>query len=276
MEGALKVDVIADERALAAKLGPETLFGRTVADRRTWLLMLRTLGIVSGHPRSMAVVINDVDLIVDPEARLRQLVGWLTELLISDPVAAGAAARALRERMSLRWGRWHGWDDEALTFAVLSIGDGVMFAAGMLKGSPLSEPELAELHESVLAMVELTGADADAVAADHHAFRQYMDEQLRENVDRRPLHDVLVARPVPASRYVPAFVWTAGQVPGKHFIRIILAATLPAVTKERFGIRQSATDRAEWAAIALALKVFGRLPDRVRLVPAARRLRSAT
>lgn len=273
MEGALMLEMTAEEQALAAKLGPETLFGRTVADRRAWMLMLRTLAIVSGHPRSMAVVINDVDLIVEPEARLWKLISWLEELLISDPVAGGAAARALRERMAQRWGRWHGWDDEALTFAVLSIGDGVIYAAEMLKGGRLTEPELAELHESIVAMVQLTGGDVAPVAAGPEAFRAYMDEQLVEQVHRRPLHDVLVARPVPAPKYIPGFVWTAGQIPGKHFFKVVLAATLPEVTKERFGIRQSAADRAEWAAISVAFGLFGHLPEHVRLVPAARRLR---
>ncbi len=275
MEGTLNMDAITPEQELAAKLGPGTLFHRTVADRRTWLLQLRTLAIVSGHSRSLAVVLNDIDLIVEPEARLRSLVGWLEQLLITDPVAAGAAARALRERMALRWGRWHGWDDEALTFAVLNIGDGVIFAAELIKGSALSAPERAELHESVVALARLTGADTEPIAADYATFRQWMDAQLDEHVDRRALHDALGERPIPPPKYVPELLWTAGQVPSKHLLMVVLAATLPDVTKERFGIRQSAADRAEWAAIAAAMRVAGHLPERVRLVPAARRLRSA-
>lgn len=275
MEGTLNMDAVTDEQELAAKLGPATLWGRTVADRRSWLLQLRTLAIVSGHPRSLAVVLNDVDLIVEPETRLRSLVGWLEKLLISDPIAAGAAARELRERMALRWGRWHGWDDEALTFAVLCIGDGVVYAAEMLKGSPLSDAELAELHESVVAMVELCGGDTEPVAADYATYRRYMDTQLDEHVHRRPLHDAVAEHAIPAPKYVPELLWTAGQIPGKHLFTVVLAATLPEITKERYGIRQSAVDRVEWAAISTALSVAGRLPARVRQVPAARRSGSA-
>lgn len=271
MAGPLTADRTAGEQTLAARLGPETLFGRTVADVRTWLLFVRTLAIVSGHPRSTSVVINDVDLIVDPPARLRDLIGWLEEMLITDPVSGGAAVKALRERMALRWGRWHGWDDDALTFAALSLGDGVIFAAGTLKGAPLSEAELADLHESVVAMTRLMGIEKASVPTDHRAFREYIDARILEDVDRRPLHDALAARPIPAPRYVPQLVWTAAQLSGRHVVEVVLGATLPEVTRERFGIQRSIIDRAEWAAVSLAMQAAGHLPRQVRLVPATRR-----
>lgn len=270
MEGSLTVDA-ADEQVLAAKLGPGTLFGQTVADRRTWLLMMRTLAILSGHPKSMAVLINDVDLLADPFTRVRELREWLEELLICDPVAAGAATRAMRERMAERWGRWHGWDDDALTFAALSLGDGVIFAARTLHGGDLSAAQESELYDSVVAMVRLMGIDEAAIPADHDAFQQYMDTQLAEMIDRRPLHEALEARPpLPPPRHVPPVAWTAAQSSGRHVAGVVLGATLPDVTRERFGIRPSATGRAEWAVLSAAMGAFGHLPRRIRLVSAAR------
>lgn len=274
MEGSLTMDA-ADEQALAAKLGPDTLFGRTVADRRTWLLMLRTLAIVSGHPRSTGVLINDVNLIADPRQRVGQLHAWLAEMLIGDPAAAAAGPRALRERMAKRWGRWQGWDDDALSFAMLSIGDGVIFAAQTLKGSPLSRPELDELYEGVEALARLTGVDDAAIPDGYDEFRRYMDEQLAGPIARQTLHDVVAGGMLPAPPDVPGIAWTVAQAPSRHVAGVFLAATLPDVTKERLGVRQSAVGRAEWATCSLAMRAFGHLPERVRLVRAARVRRGA-
>ncbi|UUY04585.1 DUF2236 domain-containing protein [Svornostia abyssi] len=272
MEGSVKVEAAPEAQALAAKLGPDTLFGQTVADRRTWLLMLRTAAILSGHPKSMAVLVNDIDLLADPVERVRELQRWLEELMISDPVAAGTATHAMRERMAQRWGRWHGWDDEALTFAALSLGDGVIFAARTLQGGSLFPAQETELYESVAAMVRLMGIDDGAIPADYRAFRQYMETQLSEVIDRRPIHEALEARPpLPAPRRVPQVAWTAAQTSGRHVAGVVLGATLPDVTRERYGIRPSAAGRAEWALMSAAMGAFGYLPRRVRLVPAARR-----
>lgn len=275
MEGSLKVEAAPDEQALAAKLGPDTLFGRTVADRRTWLLLLRTLAIFSGHRRSTGVVMNDVDLVADPRGRVRELHRWLTEMLIADPVAAAAGPREMRERMAARWGRWHGWDDEALTFVILSLGDSVIFAAQTIKGAPLSRSELDELYEGVAAMARLSGAEEASVPADYDEFRRYIDGQLAAQVTRQPLHDVLTEGSLPAPPDVPPAAWRVAQVPGKHVAGVFLGATLPDVAKERLGVRQSAVGRAEWATYALAMRAFGHLPDRVRLVRAARVRRQA-
>lgn len=270
MEGALMDEVAVDEGALLAKLGPKTMYGRTVGDRRFWILLIRNAAMASGHPQSTELLMNEPELLVDPVLRSRQILGWLQELMIADPVAASAAVRDARPRIT-KWGKWQGWSDELLTFSVMNLGDAVMYAAETFKASPLTEVERAELYGSIAALARLMGLDEASIPADHVAHRAYMDAVLRDTISRRALHDLVGRLEIPHPESMPAIVWTAGQRPGRHLLKVVLGGTLPGVTRERFGIEPSAAERLEWAAIAVALRVVGHLPDRVRLVPAARR-----
>lgn len=270
MDDALMDEVAIDDRALLAKLTPETIYGRTVCDRRFWLLLVRNAAIASGHPQSTELLMNEPELVVDPVMRGRQILAWLEDLLIADPAAASAAVRDARPRI-LKWGKWQGWSDELLTFSVMNLGDAVMYAAETFSTGPLTEAERAELYESIAALARLVGLDEASIPADHVAHRAYMDAQLQDVISRRALHDMMGRLEIPHPEPIPAVLWTAGQGPSRHVVKVILGATLPRVTRERFGIEPSARERLEWAAIALTLRAAGRLPDRVRLVPAGRK-----
>lgn len=259
-----------DEGALLANLGPETMYGRTVGDRRFWLLLLRNAAIASGHPQTTELLLNEPELIVDPLTRSRQILEWLHELLIADPASAAAVVRDARPRI-LKWGKWQGWSDELLVFSVMNLGDAVMFAAETFKAAPLTGAERAELYESITALARLMGLDDTVIPADHVAHCAYMDEQLRDTISRRAVHDMIGRLEAPCPDAIPPFLWTAGQVPSRHLARIVLGATLPDITRERYGLELSAREGLEWAAIERSLWAFGALPDRVRLVPAARR-----
>jgi hypothetical protein len=246
------------------------MYGRTVGDRRFWLLLLRNAAIASGHPQTTELLLNEPELIVDPVARSRQILEWLHELLIADPASAAAAVRDARPRI-LKWGKWQGWSDELLVFSVMNLGDAVMFAAETFKAAPLTEAERADLYESITALARLMGLDDEVIPADHAAHRAYMDEQLRDTISRRAVHDMIGRIEAPCPEAIPTFLWTAGQTPSRHLVKIVLGATLPDITRERYGLELSAREGMEWAAIEGSLRVAGRLPDRVRLVPATRR-----
>lgn len=265
-------EIVVDDGALVAKLGPETRYGRTVGDRRFWLLLMRNAAIASGHPQTTELLMNQPELIVDPVMRSRQILGWLQELLIADPASAAAAVRDARPRI-LKWGKWQGWTDEMLTFSVMNLGDAVMYAAETFTTGSLTEGERADLYESIAALARLMGLDEASIPADHAAHRAYMDEQLRDVISHRAVHEMIGRLEIPHPAPIPALLWTAGQAPSRHVVKVILGATLPCATRERFGIELSARERLEWTATALALRGVGGLPDRVRLVPVARRRR---
>lgn len=270
MVGSLMDEVAVDDGALLARLRPETMYGRTVGDRRFWLLLVRNAAIASGHPQSTELLMNEPELIVDPVTRSHQILGWLQDLLIADPASAAATVRDARPRI-LKWGTWQGWSDELLTFSVMNLGDAVMYAAATFKAGPLTEAERADLYESIAALARLMGLDAASIPVDHVAHRAYMDQQLHDTISRRALHDMMGRLEIPHPDAIPAFAWTAGQAPSRHLVKVLLGATLPPVTRERFGLEPSVLERLEWSGIALALRAFGELPDRVRLIPAARR-----
>lgn len=270
MERAPMDEVVTEEGARLARLGPETMYGRTVGDRRFWLLLLRNAAIASGHPQSTELLMNEPELVVDPVMRSREILEWLHELLIADPSSAAALVRDARPRM-VKWGTWQGWSDELLVFSVMNLGDAVMFAAETFKAGPLTEAERADLYESITALARLMGLDDAVIPAGHAAHRAYMDAQLRDTISRRAVHDMIGRLEAPCPDAIPPFLWTAGQAPSRHLVKVVLGATLPDVTRERFGLELSAREGLEWTAIQRSLRACGGLPDRVRLVPAARR-----
>jgi hypothetical protein len=270
MGGALIGEAVVDDGTLLALLAPATRYGRTVGDRRFWFLLVRNAAIASGHPQSTELLMNQPELVADPVRRLGEIVGWLQGLVIGDPASAAVAVRDARPRI-LKWGKWQGWTDEFLTFMVMNLGDAVLYAAETFKAAPLTEDERADLYASVAALAALIGLDEASIPADHVAHRAYMDAQLQTTIGRRGLHNMIGRLEIPQPESVPGVLWTAGQAPSRHLLKVVLGATLPPVTRARFGIELSARERVEWAAIALTLRTAGLAPDRIRLVPAARR-----
>lgn len=264
-----------DLKALAAELGPDTLFGQTVADRRSWLLLPRVAAIEAGHPRSLGIMVVDQELMAEPEAGLRRIAAWLQQLLIEDPVAAARAAREVRASIDVaRAGnRWHAWDEEALAFAALFLGEGVIFAAETIKGSPLSRDERTELYAGVRALALLVGADPELVPDDDDAFRDWTRRQLDEVVEMRPVMRIIATQEPPKPAGVSERRWRITQRSGRHLLRVLLATTLPDITRERYGLRPTRRDRIEGRTLLLGLRAFGRLPEGVRLMAPARRRR---
>jgi uncharacterized protein (DUF2236 family) len=105
-------------------------------------------------------------------------------------------------------------------------------------------------------------------------FQSYFEKLTNDGMDNTPMSAYLLDLYAHPAAYRPAqispVVWRLlAPLIGTH-ARLLAAAAVPEVCRERAGLRFNRTDRARFAVLAGAVRaVWPQLPERVRITPRA-------
>jgi uncharacterized protein (DUF2236 family) len=238
----------------------------------------RVIALQTMHPTVSAGLEQHSTVLKQPWMR-----GWETvrrglELVFGD---AEAAARRIRELHRPIAGvdragrRYHAWDREAWSWVHLSAFDATRYAAGTV-GPRLSAAEERQLYEESRATGRLYGVLDRDMPQSLGEYEAYLADMIDRRLVPTPTSTELLALisahlPPPPWVPVPPLVWRLWQRPAGHIARTALVGAFPPVLRDRHGLSWSALDQAQYDMLLAAVRTANMaLPDRLRLVPAAR------
>lgn len=268
------------------ELGPESLLWRYAGDTRIAFLG-GTIGLLQlMHPAIGAGVLEHSNFFDDPTDRVfRSLPRILGAVYDDDAVATGDEVRDFHRDIKGELGdgeRYHALDPATFWWAHATFQFMAEQVVDRFDAHRLTPAERDQLYAEGLEWYRRYGVSERAVPADRRAFQAEWDRvcaQVLELNDavRFVLHilDQRVLPPFDDRAAMPAWLRPLANLLPVRFAaarasRVVAIGGLPAVVRQRFGIRWSRRDAIELAVLERAVQVGWRLvPASVRWQPRA-------
>lgn len=254
---------------------------RQAAEWRVYVpFYARALALQGSHPTVAASLVQHSSVFEDPLGRVVRTTGYATQMLYGDdPLATGAELRRLHRGIAgvdFDGRRYHAWDRDLWTWVHCTTVAAHLYGMAVSCG-PLDEEEVAAYYADSRRTGERYGVRRRDMPADVAGLRSYVDEgiatRLRPNPGTERLRQALLAGDV-LGRRLPL------RGPARHAtervaavpLRVLVFGAFPAPVRHLWRVRWSSLDERAYGGALLAGRLVGAvLPDRLRLLPSARR-----
>jgi uncharacterized protein (DUF2236 family) len=247
---------------------------RRAADARTLIAAGYALVLQVAHPTVGAGVAEHSSYKQDPWGRLLRTLDFTNSLIYAEPRAAAAVARNIRSmHRQIKGVRADGSSYHALEPVAYAWVHASLFAAIVSAharfGSPLRREQEEEFWGEWRRLGRLLGVRERDLPPTLGGYHDYFDAMVAEVLeDNESVRDVLeslsaIADP-PLPRYVDP-VWKLGRVPAGRLMALATVGLMPALLRERLGLRWTRAQELELRALgALSRASTPLLPGSVR------------
>lgn len=242
---------------------PATITWRRAGDARVLLAAGYALLLQVSHPTVGAGVSEHSRFRSDPWGRLLRTLDYSCTMVYGGPHAAGEMGRRIRSFHKLIKGtmpdgrHYHALEPDAYAWVHATLAAGIFFAHERF-GRRFSNAQREELWSQWRTLGRLLGIRDEELPAGWAAFSVYLEEMVQGVLEHTAAVDEVLealARPAPpalAAVYRP--VWPIARTQLSHLIRLSTVGLLPAVLRERFGIRWTRAQQLELAVLCGALR----------------------
>jgi uncharacterized protein (DUF2236 family) len=262
-----------EQDGLSLIVGPDSVSWRFVSDTRLYVALLYPLLLQVAHPTVGAGVRDFSDFDERPWNRLMRTIDYVNLLVYGGPeaIAVGRRLRALHKgfRGTREDGRrYYALEPEAYAWVHATLID-VYIRGHAHFGRPMSPDERERFYREYCGLGRLLGVREGDLPPDWQAFRPYFDAMIDERLTRtgsvdRVLESVRGAVPPPLP--MPGMLWHAVRVPARRALLLAGLGLLPPQLRERFGVRWSLRDEAEFRALGAASRALTPLmPAKLRV-----------
>ncbi|KZM74423.1 oxygenase MpaB family protein [Nocardia terpenica] len=257
------------------RLGPDSLLWKAAGDWRIYLMTPATSLMLNMLPGvSAGVEQHSTTVFVEPWARLLRSVPQIQE---------GVFDPRMAERIRDYHGQIKGTDAHGERYHALSpelyyASHAVFTYTAMtmidLFDHRLSDAEKADCYEESKIWYRNYGVSDRVMPPTWPEFQDYFGKLIAEGMENTAVTAYLLDLYHRPGAYRPAqmppIVWRLlAPVVGSH-ARLLAAAAVPEICRERAGLRFSRVDRARFAALSATVRtIWPRLPERVRITPRA-------
>jgi uncharacterized protein (DUF2236 family) len=263
-------------------LGPGSLMWQLGLPRTALLLAGRGLLLQTMHPVVGAGVRDFSQFRSDPWGRLDRTLTSLQVQLFGGPSAADEAQRLRALHRGIRGTGFDGAPYQALNpgaYAWVHLSNfDTLLSFHRWFGRPLQHDEQQRAYEEWRQVGRVLGLRATDMPPDLTAFREYVRhmtmQTLEANDTARDFLDSLRLDGIaaPPWRLFPEPLWRLLRPAGRQLLRDTTVGTLPAVLRERLGLRWGPADRSRLRGVAVMVRAGTlALPDRVLQYPLAHR-----
>ncbi|MBJ7520148.1 MAG: DUF2236 domain-containing protein [Solirubrobacteraceae bacterium] len=269
----------ARDRPLAAPLGPDSVTWRVFGDLTYVLGASRRLLMDVAHPTIAAGVREFSVFQTDPWGRGERTLAMILGVVYGHEDALATAQRLREGHQAFRGttpdgARWSALEPEAFHWVHASIVDGVWTQQRLL-GRGWAPREVERFYDEMREVGRLYGVRDRDMPTSWPRFRSWFDEVVADGLERSDMTDAVLhvaahptPPPVPILRHRP--VWALPGWAGGRLNLLITGGLLPAVLRERLGVRWTPAHQHAFAANAAVLRAtVSRLPARLRLLPDA-------
>ncbi|QIS15536.1 oxygenase MpaB family protein [Nocardia arthritidis] len=257
------------------RLGPESPLWKAAGDWRVYLMTPATSLMLNMLPGvSAGVEQHSTTVFVEPWARLFRSVPQIQEGVFDPHMAERIRKYHVDIKGTDQNGeRYHALSPE-LYYASHAIFTYTVLTTLELFDHPLTDSEKAAYYEDSKIWFHNYGVSDRMMPRTWPEFEAYFERLIAEGMENTAVTDYLLDLYRHPVRYRPAgispLVWRLlAPLVGSH-ARLLAAAAVPAVCRERAGLRFNRVDRARFAALAATVRsVWPRLPERVRITPRA-------
>lgn len=252
-----------EDRAFSLAPGPNSVTWRYAGDVRILVAAGYALVLQVAHPTVAAGVSEHSDYSVDPWGRLLRTLDYTNLMVYGGAEAAVATGRRLREAHAEIKGttpqgrRYRALEPEAFAWVHATLVEAIVTGHRHF-GRRLDAQEIEELYAEWRAMGQLIGVGEQDLPADWGKFRDYFDAMVDQRLeDSDVLHDVLsnLARPGPPPiPLLTEWAWRVGRIPIGRLFSLATVGLLPAVLRERCGLRWSRAEALQLSALGAAAR----------------------
>jgi uncharacterized protein (DUF2236 family) len=254
------MSVFPNEDELAGLIiGPDSVSWRYGSDARFYILMLYPLLMQVSHPTIAAGVRDFSNFEQRPWQRLFRTLDYLLLLNYggADAIAMGRRLRELHKQFrgeALDGGRYSALEPSAYAWVQATLIEA--YVSGHQHFARPMRPETRErFYREQLGLARLVGVREGDLPPTWTEFREYFDATVQTKLDGnltvdRVLHALRTVRP-PVS-FLPNPVWRAVRLPASRAVYIGGVGLLPPVLRERFGVRWTRVNEAEFGVLGAA------------------------
>nr|WP_264014806.1 oxygenase MpaB family protein [[Mycobacterium] manitobense] len=284
-----------DAAAAARELGPTSLLWRWAGDMRI-AFEGGTAGLLQTmHPAIGQGLIDHSDFFDDPVDRVFRSLPGILGTVYEGPTAEATGVRVRDFHRDIKGampdgGRYHALQPETFWWAHATFQRMVDRIASHWDRHRLTADESRRLYLEGCEWYRRYGMGGSVVPPDRAAFEDEVERYCRDELRPNPASDYLIEfinrRSIPdmsASPFYPAHPrlrpLTDVLLPSKPVrtalappMRLVIFGGLPAVVRQRFGIRWSAMDERRYRAVRAAVRAgWPYVPASLRWYPAARK-----
>jgi uncharacterized protein (DUF2236 family) len=254
---------------------PSSIAWRRAGDARVMVMAGYALLLQVAHPTVGAGVTEHSSFRSDPWGRLLRTLDYTNIMVYGGPEAAAAMGRRLRSFHRPIRGvrpdgrRYHALEPEAYAWVHATLADAIVTGHARF-GRPLDVGQRKRFWREWRDLGRLLGVRERDLPADWTAFRAYLDDIVAGRLEHTAaVDDVLDALANPAAPPLPVAArpaWTLAAVPLTHVMGLVTVGMLPAVLRERFGLRSSKAQQLELRLLGHAMRATTpMLPGAVRV-----------
>jgi len=262
-----------EQEARSLIVGPDSVSWRVVSDSRIYVALLYPLLLQVAHPTVGAGVRDFSDFEARPWNRLMRTIDYVNLLVYGGPEAIDVGRRLRAFHKGFRGTRedgrpYYALEPEAYAWVHATLID-VYVTAHAHFGRPMSPDQRERFYQEYRGLGRLLGVREADLPPDWQAFRAYFDEMLEQRLTRTESVDRVldsVRGPVPSPLPVPGALWRAVRIPARRALLLAGLGLLPAKLRERFGIRWSRREEAEFRSLSATSRALTPLmPPRLRV-----------
>ena len=246
------------EEAVALVPPPGSITWRRAGDARLMVGAGYALLLQVSHPVVGAGVSEHSNFREDPWGRLVRTLDYTNTMVYGEPEEAVRMGRWVREMHKRIKGvdrhgrRYHALEPEAYAWVHATLANAIV--AGHARfGRPMSGAETEGFYAEWRGLGRLLGVRERDLPEDWVGFRAYFDRMVADRLEcTDSVRDVLEAlsRPTrPPVSALPDGAWRAARVPAARLGSLATVGLLPAVLRERFGLRWTRAQELELRAL---------------------------
>jgi uncharacterized protein (DUF2236 family) len=252
-----------EDRALSLAPGPNSVTWRYAGDVRILVAAGYALALQVAHPTVAAGVRDHSDYTTDPWGRLLRTLDYTNLMVYGGAEAAAATGRRLREMHAEIKGttpqgrRYRALEPDAFAWVHATLVEAIV-AGHRHFGRRLEAQETEGLYAEWRAIGQLIGVREHDLPADWGKFRDYFDAMVDQRLeDNDVLHGVLASLARPGPPPIPLLTdraWRVGRIPIGRLFSLATVGLLPAVLRERCGLRWSRAEALQLSALGAATR----------------------
>jgi uncharacterized protein (DUF2236 family) len=240
---------------------PGSMVWRFAGDARLMAGAGYALILQVSHPTVGAGVAQHSNFAEDPWGRLLRTLDYSYVMVYGGPRLAAATGRRVRDMhkaikgIAPGGGRYHALEPEAYAWVHATLAEAIV-SGHRRYARPMRPDQVARFWEQWRRLGRVVGVREQDLPDTWAGFRSYRDRMVQERLEDNPtVQEVLATLTHPARPPLPVITetaWKAARVPAARFGALATVGMLPAVLRERFGLRWTRAQRAEFAALCAA------------------------